>query len=369
MTDRHLWADDYDRDLGNVLTLQNDVARAIARQVCANVSPEDRARLAIARRVNTQAYQAYLKGQFFLNKWSDEGFAKAKEYFQQSIDLDKTYAPAYLGLGEYYGIMAFNGKMPRPEGYLKAESLTIKALEIDETFAEAHASLGLIKLQFSCDRSGTEKELNRAIQLNPGDMATLDWHSYYLLEIRRINEAIAEKKEVLEHDPLSVITSSELGFYFQAAGRTDEAIQQQQKALELDPNYSAAHARLADLLSGKKEYEQASVELRKAIALDKGPEKVGLLGDVYARWGKSREADEVIEELKQMSKQRYVSPTLVARIYARLGEKDRALMWLGKAQRGDDPTISDPGFDSLRSDTRIRVLEARLKPNESCPPF
>ena len=367
--DRHVWAENYERDIQDVLSLQDEVARAIASQVQAEISPQERRRLAVARPVNPQAYEAYLKGHFFLNQWSDEGFRKAQEYFQQSVDLDPTYAPAYLGLAETYGAVTHTGRLPSRDGYVEAESVATKALEIDDTLAEAHAFLGLIKLLFRCDRSGTEKELNRALELNPGDIGTLDYHSYYLMQIGKSDEAIVEKKRVLEHDPLSVNTNAGLGLYFLMAGRNDEAIQQLQKTLELDPNNAPTYTRLGWAYANKRQYEQAVVEFKKALAIERVPGRMGRLGDVYARWGKRQEAEKVIVELKEMSKQRYVSPTLIARIYARLGENDQALEWLGKSRWGEEPTVLDPGFDSLRSDARFIAMEPRLMPSASCPAF
>ena len=153
------------------------------------------------------------------------------------------------------------------------------------------------------------------------------------------------------------------------AGRNDEAIQQLQKALELDPNFPSALVRLGQAYAKKQQYGQAVIEIKKALTLDETPGKLGNLGDVYASWGKEQESLQVIQELKEMSKRRYVSPSLIARIYARLGEKDQALLWLEKAKTEDQPDASDSGFDILRSDLRFKLIEARLKPNNSCPNF
>ncbi|HET9180199.1 MAG TPA: winged helix-turn-helix domain-containing protein [Terriglobia bacterium] len=367
--ERHVWAESYERDLQDVLGLQDEVARAIAGQVQAKVSPEEQMRLQAARPVNPAAYDDYLKGRFFLNQWSDAGFRQAQQYFQQSIGLDPGYALAYLGLAETYGAMTITGRSPSLEGGLKAENFAKKALEIDDTLAEAHTVLGLNKLQLRCDRSGAEKEMNRAMALNPQNMLALDYHSYYLLEVGRTDEAIAEKKRVLENDPLSLIANAELGLYFGLAGRNDEAVEQLKKTSELDPNYAPAHVRLGWVYANKQQYDRAVVEYKKALAIGRAPGRLGELGDVYARWGKRQEAQKVIDELKQMSKHRYVSAMLIARIYARLGETNQAFQWLGKAEPGGDTTISDPGFDNLRPDARFIALERRLKPNASCPAF
>jgi tetratricopeptide (TPR) repeat protein len=259
--------------------------------------------------------------------------------------------------------------VPPREAWLKSEDLLVKTLAMDNTSSKAHSLLGMLKLTFRCDRSGAEKELNQAVELNPGDIRALDYHSYYLLETGRTDQAITEKRRVLEHDPLRVITNAELGLYLLQANRIDEAITQLQKTLELDPNYAPARARLGTAYASKQQYGEAVSELQKALSLDRNPNRLGLLGDVYARWGKRQEALNTIRQLQRISNQSYVAPNLIAVIYSRLGEKNAAIAWLEKANPENDPKISDPGFDSIRSDARFKALEARLRPEQSCPAF
>jgi len=367
--DRNLWARDYDeREVRDVLQLQNELAIAVAQEVAGSLTPDEQSSFSKKpRQVNPEAYEAYLKGEYFLDKWTVEGFAKAKDYFTQSINLDPSYADGYTGLAEYYGTVAFMDVVPPREAWLKAEDLLAKALKMDNNSSRAHTLLGMIKLQFRCDRQAAEKELNLALELNPGDMRALDYHSYFLLETGRTYEAIAEKNRVLKHDPLSVITNAELGGYFLDTGRPDEAIAQLQKTLELDPNYAAAHMRLGIAYEKKKQYGQAVIEIQKAISLDRKPDRLAHLGELYARTGRRQEALEMIGELEQMSKERYGSPTLIALVYARLHLNDAAIAWLEKAKPDDDPKISEPVFDNLRSDPRFKILEARLKPDQRCP--
>ena len=369
-SDRHLWARQYDRNLQDVLLLQSDLASAIAREVAGRLTPYEQSRLtANSRRVNPQAYEAFLKGEYFLDKWTGEGFEKAKGYFERVIELDASFADGYAGLAEYYGLAAFIGVVPPGEAWLKSEELLVKTLEMDNASSKAHSLLGMLKMYFRCDRPSAENELSRALELNPGDMRALDYHSYYLLEIGRVDEAIAEKRRVLAHDPLRVITNAELGLYIEQAGRTDEAISQFQKALELDPNYAAAHMRLGSAYAKKHQYSQAVIEMQKAISLDATPARLGGMGELYAHWGKRQEALATIRQLQKMSRQRYVSPSTIALIYARLGETRRAMAWLEKATPDDDPRITDAGFESLRSEPGFNVLEAQLRPNPSCPAF
>jgi tetratricopeptide (TPR) repeat protein len=367
--DRNLWARNYDqREVRDVLQLQNELASAVAQEVAGKLTPDEESRFSTKpRQVNPAAYEAYLKGEYFLDKWTVEGFAKAKDYFSQSISLDPSYADGYTGLAEYYGTVAFMDVVPPREAWLKAEDLLAKSLEMDNTSSRAHTLLGMIKLQFRCDRAAAEKELNLALKLNPGDMRALDYHSYYLLETGRSDEAIAEKRSVLQHDPLRVITNAELGLYFLDSGRIDEAIVQLQKTLELDPNYAAAHMRLGFAYEKKERYRQAITEIQKAISLDRKPDRLAHLGEIYARLGKRQEALEMVRDLQEMSRQRYVSPTNIALVYSRLGQNEAAIAWLEKAKPDDNPRISEPVFDALRSDPRFKLLEARLKPDQACP--
>ena len=369
--DRNLWARNYDdREVKDVLQLQNELATAVAQEVAGRLTPDEESRFSTKpRQVNPEAYETYLKGEYFLYKWTAEGFRRAKSYFEQAIKLDPTYADGYTGLAEYYGTVAFTGAVAPREAWLKAEDLLAKSLEIDNSSSKAHTLLGMIKLQFRCDRPAAEKELNHALQLNPGDVWALDYHSYYLLELGRTDEAITEKKRVLQHDPLRVTTNAELGLYFLDSGRINEAITQLQKTLELDPNYAAAHMRLGLAYAQKQQYSQAVIEMKRAISLDNVPARLAQLGEVYARWGKRQEALEMIRQLQEMSKQRYVAPTMIAGIYSRLGQNKAALTWLDKAKPDDKPHISDPSFDTLRSDPRFKILEARLKPDQRCPDF
>jgi serine/threonine protein kinase/Tfp pilus assembly protein PilF len=367
---QNLWVQDYDRDESGVLKLQNDLAAAVAREVAGKLTGNDRSRMAQGpQSVNPQAYESYLKAEYFSSKETDEGFEKAIGYYRKAIELDPSFAAAYLGLGGTYAFMAYQRRLNYAEGSVKAENLLAMSLELDPNSSLAHALSGMIKFQFRCDRPGAEKELNRALELNPNDMAAVDYHSYYLLEMGRTDEAITEKRRVLEHDPVAVGTSSELGLYYLTAGRNDEAIEQLQKTLELDPNYPSALTRLGRAYAVKGEYDQAVKYIRKAIAVDNTPGRLVQLGDVYARWGKTQEALDVIQELTSVSDKRYVSPSLIAGIYARLGEKGLALWWLERAKKQDRSKLSDPDFDSLRSDPKFKVIEARLKPDTTCPDF
>jgi TolB-like protein/DNA-binding winged helix-turn-helix (wHTH) protein/predicted negative regulator of RcsB-dependent stress response len=367
-TDQHLWARQYDGDMHDVLQLQSDIASAVALEVTGKLTYFDKEPSKL-RQVNPQAYEAYLKGQYFLNKWSGDGFQKAKAHFEQSINLDPSFADAYAGLAEYYASVAFLDIVPPREASLKSEELLAKTLGMDDRSVKAHTLLGMLKFQFHCDPVGAKKELDYALQLNPADMAALDYHSYYLLELGRTDQAIAEKQQVLDHNPVAVITNAELALYLLQAGRTDEAISRLEKALELDPNYPAAHMRLGFAYTNKKQYDRAAIEFQRAIALDNQPMRVARLGEVYALAGNRQEAVQAIDQLRAMAKRQFVTPTMIAMVHARLGNTAAALEWLNQAKPEDDPKITDPAFDNLRTYPQFKTLEAHLKPDPSCPAF
>jgi TolB-like protein/DNA-binding winged helix-turn-helix (wHTH) protein/Tfp pilus assembly protein PilF len=367
--DRHLWAQTYERNMSDIVGLQADVATRIASEIEANLTSQEKVQLTKVKAVNPEAYEDYLKGEYFYAKETNGGFEKAIDYYQKSIDLDPNFAPAYVGLAEDYGFMAYTRRTEPAEAWNKSEVLLKKALELDPNSSLAHVLVGMIKLQYRCDRESAEKEIQRGLELNPGDMDAVDYHSYYLLELGRTDEAIAEKKKVLEHDPVSVGTSAELGLYYLNADRYDEAIRQLQRTLELDPNFPPALTRLGLAYRGQQKYDLAVMWIQKALAIEQTPGRLGQLGDTYARWGKKEEALEVIEELKRMAPQRYVPPNLIALIYARLGQKDKAFAYLEKAKREDAPLLSDSGFETLRTDPRFKVLQARLVKASACAAY
>ena len=228
---------------------------------------------------------------------------------------------------------------------------------------------GMIKLQFRCDRAGAEKDLKRAMELEPGNVRALDYHSYFLLETGHADESIAEKRTVAGLDPVAVGTNAELGLYFLEAGRNNEAIEQLKKTLELDPSFAPARSRLARAYAAKGDYAQAIVEFKEAIALDPAPTRIASLGETYALAGRVQEALRVARELEGISKERFVSPTLIAAIYARLGDANRAIGWLDKAKERGQLGADSSAYDTLRSNPRFKVIEAQFKSEPDCPQF
>jgi len=363
----HVWAEEYDRDLQDVLILQRDVARSIAREIEVKLTPQLQSRLAITPAVDRKAYELYLKGRYFWNKRTEEGFAKAIDYFQQAIAQDPNYAQGYAGLADAYALLGSmaDAEIPRKEAMPRARAAALKALEIDETLSEAHTSLAFVRMHYDWDWPGAEKEFERAIQLNPGYATAHQWHAYNLMVQGRTEESLTEIHQALELDPLSLIINTdaiELTYY---ARRYDEAIRLGRKTIEMDPRFPLAHAFTALCYLQKKEYAQAIMELQDAV-LESGDriDTRANLAAAYALAGRPDEARKALKGLKNDSPQRSDTAFHVARVYVAVGEKDEALSLLEKAyHERSGPLILlqvDPGNDSMRSDPRFQDLRRRI---------
>ena len=372
-TDQHLWADSYERDLGDILALQGEVSRTIARQIQVTLTPQEETRLAAARPVNPEAYEAYLKGRYYLSKRTGPDYLKAMEYFQQAADQDPSYAPAYAGLAESYNFYAAYGLLSPQEAYPKARAAAIRSLELDGTLAEARVSLAFIKMVADWDWAGAEVEYRRALELAPGSAQAHYFHAYtYLTPKGQFEEAIAELKRALELDPLSLIINTNLGETLRHARRYDEAIVQLRKTLELDSRFGPAHDKLGRTYEQKGMFREAIAEFRMAMDYDpKNNQPLANLGHAYALSGQKAEARKVLAELQERSKKGFVSPGDLATVYVALGEKERAIALLEKAYEVHAfPVVFiniDRRFDSLRSEPRFQQLVRRigLRPEDS----
>jgi tetratricopeptide (TPR) repeat protein len=262
------------------------------------------------------------------------------------------------------------GHTPPEEAWNRSERSLAKTLELNPNSSLAHTLLGMNLLLHHCDRAAAEKELETAVRLDPNDMDSVDYHSYYLLTIGENQRAIAEKRRVVEHDPVAAGTKSELGMYLETAGQFDEAIKELEDSLELDPNSGMTRVRLGTALLGNKQYENAVAEIRKAISIERRPRWLWRLSIAYFQWGKIAESKQALAELIDLSKKRYVSPILIAELYAIHGDREQSIAWLGKVKSSLDVeqagSLSDSQFDSIRSDPRFTKIEARLKNAPGC---
>ncbi|NIM59425.1 MAG: protein kinase, partial [Candidatus Aminicenantes bacterium] len=318
--DRLMWTDSYERDLHNILALQRELARAIAKEIKIAVTPEEQARLAEVRPINPEAHQLYLKGRYLWNKRTGEDLKKALEYFEQAIEKDPNYALAYAGLADSYFVLPEYIPFPPKEAFLKGEEAALKALEIDDTLAEAHTSLAAIKRNL-WDWDGSEEEFKRAIDLNPGYATAHHWYAYNLMLVGRHDESIAEIKIAQELDPHSLIINANVGFILYHARKYDQAIEHYKSRLVLDPSFDVLHMYLGLAYIQMGKYEEAIAEFQEALTLSKEFLVArAWLGHAHAASGQIEKAMQVIDELKELSKNEYVSPYYIASIYAGLGQ-------------------------------------------------
>ncbi len=364
-TDKHLWAEDYERDLRDVLTLQSEVARAIAREIEIHVTPQEEMRLTSARRVNPEAYEAYLQGRHFWNKRSEESLKRALAHFERAIEKDPAYAPAYAGLADSYNLLARYGSMPPREAISRGKAAATKALELDDSLAEAHASLGYAKLVYDWDWAGFERPARRAIELNPRYAMAHLWYAGGLMASGRLEEAAREVKLAHELEPLMMIINVNVGrivYYYPR--QYDRAIEQYRKAIELDPNFAESYIWLGKAYERKSRYAEAIAAFQKAVALRAASVDKGALGHALAVAGRRDEAQQVLNELKALSKKQYVSSYDIAFIYMGLGDHDLAFEWLQKACEERHPLLIflrvEPQFDPIRSDPRFADLLRRV---------
>ncbi len=364
----HVWAETYERDLGDVLVLESEVARAVARAIALTLTPDAQARLASARSVRGESYQDYLRGRYFFNRKTEVALKQALGYFQRAVAADPGYAPAYTGLADCYwslGASATVGGLPPRQTMPEAKAAALKALEIDGTLAEAHSSLAMVHLLYDWDLAASEKEFRRALELDPDYTTAHHWYSHTLIVLGRTEESLAESKRALELEPLHLVIGGHLGWHYLYARQYDQAIEQFRKTLELDPAFPQSQRYAAWAYLQKGMHQEAIASLRAALGLrGRNPAVEGELGHALGVAGQRAEALAMLEGLRQLSSTRYVSPYSVALVHCGLGDRDQALAWLEKAyiERSDYmPYLNrEPMLDGLRSDPRFAALVRRV---------
>src|SRR6266513_1760001 len=363
--DKHLWSQSYQGELRDTLALQNRVASAIADQIRINVNPQEQAALKSVKLVNPQAYESFLKGRYFWNKRTADGLKVALAYFNQAIDEDPKYAPAYSGLADTYALLGDwqYAVMTPKEALPQAKAAALKALELDSTLGEAHNSLAFCLDGFDWDFDAAGKEFRRAIELNPSYATSHHWYAWHLSLLGQYDEAIAEMSKAENLDPLSLIINADLAELLVLAHSYDESIRQSRKTIEMDPNFALAHNQLAQAYLQKHMNDEAVAELQKAAQLSGGsPTVMANLARAYVASGKRGEAIKLLSGLKKRSNATYSHGSEIAVIYAALGDTDQAMNWLEKGfeERFNPGVLLRPGFDPLRSDPRFQELVRRI---------
>jgi len=359
-----VWTESYDRELKDVLAVQDSVVRSIASEIHIALTEEQEKRLAAPRQISPEAYEAYLKGRYYWNKRTGESMQKAEQYFEQAIDNDPTYAAAYSGLADCNSGLTWHGFKSPIEALPKAYAAARKALEIDPKSAEAHASLGLA-MTHSWDWTGAEAEFRRALQLDPQYANAHHWYGDYLSIRGRHREALAEAKHALELDPLNLMISTWVGLRYYMARDYSRAIDQNRNSVELDPNFAAAHLLLGEDYLGAGLHSEAVNELKKAANLSgASPLYTAQVAVALAVEGRSGDALRIAHELEAISRKRYVSPYGLAQIYAASNKKEDTFKWLQAAYEDHAVWMGylavDPIFDRYRLDERFKDLLRRV---------
>ena len=359
--DKHLWAESYEREITDVLAVQNNVAIDIASQIRVKLTDVEQARLADSRKVDLDARDDYLRGRYYWNKRTQNDLKTAFDYFSRSISRDPSYALAYSGLADYYLLLSYYG-VPPSESFPKAKAAALRALEIDDGLAEAHTSLASVKAFYEWDWSGGEQEFKQAIALSPNYATARQWYAYLLVATGRLDEAAMEMKQAQTLDPLSMIIQSNLAGNYYYRRQYEQAIDECQKTLEFDPNFSTALVFLSAAYAQEKQYDDAISQLEKVP--ENSTEAQALLGYVYAVSGNKDHADDIFRRLQRKSKREYVPSSYFAMVYLGLGRRDRALALLERGYVEHDQGMNllkiDPVWDSLRSDSHFQDLLRRV---------
>lgn len=368
LTDAHLWADTYDRKLIDIFAVESEIAKAIADTLQAKLTGSEQNAIAARPTESTEAHQLYLKGRFFWNKRTGNDLKKSIEYFEQAIAADPNYALAYAGLADGYVLLpGYSGGTPKV-CYPKAIAAAKKALDLDDTLAEAHTTLAIAIWSFDFDFAEANKEFQRAIELNPNYApAHQQYGNNTLSALGRFDDAIAEGKRAVELDPLALVINSDLAADYYFARRYDEAVAGFRKLLELDSGYYYGHFMLGQTLEAKGARDEAIAEYQKARALNDDPLVLGALAHAHGLSGNRVEAETILKQLQELSKERYVSAFSFALACIGLGNKEEALRRLEQSYQ--DRAGADVGwirvdaaFDPLRDDPRFEAIAEKIVP-------
>ncbi len=364
--DRQLWSESYERDVSDILALQDEIARAIAEAVKVKLAPQERMRLSRVRSVDPEAQDAYFKGRSHASKRNEEGLRTAITYYQEAIAKDKLYPLPHIGLAEAYQALStfMVGALPQAQSFPKVEAAARGALDLDETLAEGHTFLAVIRL-YRWEWREAEQGFKRALGLNPSYAQAHSWYAQYLASQGRLDEARAEAKRAREFDPLSPYIVQNVAHIAYYARQYDEMIEYSRQALKLDPNYLWARWRLGLAYVMQSRFEEAVEECERAATLARrSPPALSYLGYAYGMAGRRGEAQQVLNELVEMSHRTYVSPFSFCLPHVVLGQNDQALEWLEKAVQSHLSGMIfirvNPELDPIRSDPRFKELVRRM---------
>jgi TolB-like protein/DNA-binding winged helix-turn-helix (wHTH) protein/Tfp pilus assembly protein PilF len=365
-SDKHLWGENYDRELGDVLKLHSEVAQAIANQIQIQLAPDQQARLHAAPSINQGAYEDYLRARWTAQDWSYQGIKLAKQYFEASIQKDPGFALAYVGLADCYLTLGQQRRIPPQEAYRQSSELIDKALQLDETLGEAHSSLGMLSWRYEWNWTNAEREFQRALELNPNNLDAREGFAWFLSWSGRREEALREIAKMRELDPpFPLLFLDQAGLHYHLR-EYHELVDSSQEAVELDPGAWSSHYFLGTGYFGLGRKLDAIPEFQKAVDLSQGDsDTLASLAYAYVAVGRRAEAQKILGALQRQSQNSYVSPYMFATIWAGLGDKDRAFEFLEKAYDEKSTDLAyfikaDLRLDGLRSDPRLIDLLRRM---------
>lgn len=361
----HLWARSYDRSLDAVLPLQTEIARAISGEIHAELPDSVRAGLASARPVRWEAYEAVLKGRYFLERRTADAIQTARKHFERAIALDPGYALAYVGLADSHILAVTYDDAPAQDAMARGRAAVERALQLDEGLAAGHAWQGVILAEYDWDWEGAERAFRRALELNPNFAYARKLYAEYLSYVGRFEEAIAEARLARQLDPLSIVTNSLVGLVLYRARRYEDAVDDLRHAVEMDPNHPLPYLPLGLSYSMLGQHDTAIAALEKGLRASEGnSEMLAQVALACGRAGRRERALQILRELRGRSRGQHISPFYFALVHAGLGERQQTIDWLEIAYRQREWLLAvlktDPIFDPVRDDPRFQELLDRL---------
>ncbi|MGE5054649.1 MAG: protein kinase domain-containing protein [Acidobacteriota bacterium] len=359
-----LWGDQYNRKVSDLITVQQDISKEIYENLRPALMGKQARQLADHETENPDAYRLYLQGLFYWNKWTEEGFRKAIIYFNQAVEKDPNYALAYAGIANTYNFLGQSGYDAPSKVWQNAKTTAMQAVKLDDQLPEAHIALALVRADYDWDWAGAESEFKKAIQLNTNSATAHQWYSDFLIRMGRFEQGKLELKKAQELDPLSLLINTSIGRQLYFARQYDAAVQQLQKTLEMDPKFVPAQHALEAAYAQSGMYKEAVAERQKVLTISGNPDLAAAIGEDYSTSGYPGVMRSWLQGLQEVSKREYVSAYNMSEIYARLEQKQEALLCLERAYRERDSNLTnmkvEPAFDGIRSDSRFQDLLRRL---------
>jgi len=364
-TGSQLWGAQYDRKPGDIFVVQDEISNEISKKLRLQLTRAEKKQLTKRHTDNAEAYRLYLKGRHYWNKWTEEGFYKAIEYFQQAVEKDPGYALAYAGLADSYVLLGWNSYLPPKEAFPRGKASAMTALQLDPNLAEAHAPLAAVLWLHDWQWEEAQKEFKRSLELSVTYATSNHWYAEYAMTMGRHEEAMVRMKKGQDLDPLSLIINVAVGWALYFARRYDEAIEQLRRTVDLDPNYPVIYWVLGLLLRKTGCFELAITEGEKGVKLSGGsPLMRAALAHTLGTAGRTREAFQILDDLTKLAKQKYVAPYFFAGIHVGLGENERAIEYLEKCYEEHSHWLIylhiDPSMDGLRDNPGFQDLLRRV---------